>query len=610
MRAKGQVYSRTEPSYCMESVMYDKHELRVMLLVVGIIGIGTRIVEAQTNEALRKVADAYWDTRLERSPARATSIGDFRFNDRLEDLSLAGEERWREKLRGFVSALESIPNAKLSADDALTRDILERTIRDELLVLECGQSYTPIDPLDGPQVRFPLILVSQPFRDVADFRAYVARLEAFPKQIDDVIANLREGVSKGIVAPRVLIEKSLPQIRMHIVKDASQSEFWKPLNDERAKRLSKPDFDEISASIEKAIRLHVVGSYEKLLAFVQGEYLPKCRSTVGIGAVPGGKEAYEKLAFVNMTVKIDPEKVHELGLSEVKRLRDEMSKVQREMGIDGSLDDFIKKMRTDPAQRFKSGEELFSAADVILQRAKSQMPKLFGRLPKADCVMKETEAFRAAASPVAYYNGPAEDGSRPGYYYINLYKPEERLRFTLEALSYHEAVPGHHLQVALHQEMKDLPKFRRYGWFTAYGEGWALYTEKLGYEIGGYADAASRYGQLTFEMWRACRLVVDTGMHHKGWSRQQAIDYMTANTSLAPLDIESEIDRYISWPGQALAYKVGELRILQLRKDAERELGAKFDLKAFHDAILKDGSMPIDMLERRMQEWMKTQPHS
>ena len=587
--------------------MYDKRELRRVLWVVGLIGTGTSSVAAQTNEALRRVADGYWDARLERNPTRATSIGDFRFNDRLEDLSLAGEERWREKLRGFVHAIDALPKAELNADDALTRDILDRTIRDELLVLECGQSYTPIDPLDGPQLRFPLILVSQPFRDAGDFKTYLARLKAFPKQIDDVLTNLREGVSKGVVAPRVLVEKSLPQIRMHIVKDASLSEFWKPLKDERAKKLAKADFDEVSVSIETAIKSDVVPAYAKLLAFVESEYLPKCRSTVGIGALPGGKEAYEKLAFVNMTVKLDPDRVHELGLSEVKRLREAMAKVQTEMNVSGSLDDFIKKMRTDPAQRFKSGEELYAAADVILQRAKSQMPKLFGRLPRADCVMKETEAFRAAASPVAYYNGPAEDGSRPGYYYINLYKPEERLRFTLEALSYHEAVPGHHLQVALHQEMKDLPKFRRYGWFTAYGEGWALYTEKLGYEVGGYADAASRYGQLTFEMWRACRLVVDTGMHHKDWSRQQAIDYMTANTSLAPLDIESEIDRYISWPGQALAYKVGELRILQLRKDAERELGGKFDLKAFHDAILKDGSMPIDMLERRMREWMKTQ---
>jgi uncharacterized protein (DUF885 family) len=261
-------------------------------------------------------------------------------------------------------------------------------------------------------------------------------------------------------------------------------------------------------------------------------------------------------------------------------------------------------MRTDPAQRFKSGEELYSAADAILQRTKPLMPKLFTRLPKADCVMKEIESFRAPASPVAYYNPCPEDFSRPGYYYINVYKPEERLRFTLEALTYHEAIPGHHFQIALDQENTNLPKFRRYGSFTAYVEGWALYTEKLGYEIGGYKDAYSRFGQLTFEMWRACRLVVDTGMHAKGWPRQQAIDFMAANTSLARLDIESEIDRYISWPGQALAYKIGELRILQLRREAEKKLGDKFDLRAFHDALLSGGAMPIDVLEQRMRVWI------
>lgn len=593
--------------------MIANRKRSMALMIVGFAGtlnLAPRDAMAQTNEPLRTLADAYWNARLERHPTRATAIGDSRFNDRLEDLSLDALQRWQAQLRATLASVEALPKQDLNPDDALTRELLERAIRDELLVIDGPDRFTPIDPLDGPHLGFPLILVSQPFRDAKDYRDYIARLHAFPKQVADVIARMREGLAKGIVSPRPIIEKTLPQLQTHIVDDVKASEFWKPIKDERAKRLADADLQEITPAVESAIKTQVVPAYRTLLAFIRDEYLPKCRSSVGIGALPGGKEAYEKLAFVNMTVKQDPDDVHNLGVSEVERLREAMAKVQAEMRVDGTLDDFIRKMRTDPSQRFRSGEELFSAAEAILQRAKSQMPKLFGRLPKADCVMRETEAFRAPASPVAYYNGPAEDGSRPGYYYINLYKPEERLRFTLEALSYHEAVPGHHLQIALHQEMKDLPKFRRYSWFTAYGEGWALYTEKLGYEIGGYADAASRYGQLTFEMWRACRLVVDTGMHYKGWSRQQAIDFMTANTSLAPLDIESEIDRYISWPGQALGYKIGELRILQLRKDAEAKLGAKFDLKAFHDAILKDGSMPIDMLERRMHEWIKSQAAS
>jgi uncharacterized protein (DUF885 family) len=277
------------------------------------------------------------------------------------------------------------------------------------------------------------------------------------------------------------------------------------------------------------------------------------------------------------------------------------------MGFQGTLEEFLTHMRKDPRYRFTSGAELVKAADDTLNRAKTAMPRLFTRLPEADCVMKEIEAYRAAASPVAFYNPTPEDGSRPGYFYINTYRPAERLRFTLEALTYHEAVPGHHLQMALDQENKSLPKFRRYGNFTAYTEGWALYAEKLGYEIGGYKEPADRFGQLTFEIWRACRLVVDTGIHDLRWSRDQAIELLERNTGLARLDIEAEVNRYIAWPGQALAYKIGELRIMKLREQAEAELGARFDLRAFHDRLLLEGAMPIDMLETRMGEWIAKQ---
>jgi prolyl oligopeptidase len=413
---------------------------------------------------------------------------------------------------------------------------------------------------------------------------------------------MRKGVLLGIVSPRVTIEKVVPQIRTHIIDDPAQSEFYKPV--QKTETLSEADRQTVTQEIVQAIRSDVVPAYRKLLQFVESEYLPACRPTVGIGAVPTGDKMYDELAYLNATVKVNADEVHQLGLSEVARIRGEMAKVQKEVGFQGSLDDFLTHMRTDPVQRFKTGEELYAAADAILQRSKPLMSKLFARIPKADCVMKELESFRAPASPVGYYNPSPEDGSRPGYYYINTYSPQERLRFTLEALSYHEAIPGHHFQMALHQENNELPKFRRYGSFPAYVEGWALYSEKLGYEIGGYKDAYSRFGQLTFEMWRACRLVVDTGMHAKGWSRQQAIDFMAGNTSLARLDIESEIDRYISWPGQALAYKIGELRILQLRREAEEKLGKKFDLRAFHDALLADGAMPIDVLETRIRTWI------
>ncbi|MBI1827504.1 MAG: DUF885 domain-containing protein [Planctomycetes bacterium] len=543
---------------------------------------------------------------LERSPIRATEIGDHRYDDRLDDLSPQADERYDAALTALRQEIEKLGANSLQGDDLLTRDLLFRTIDDSLLTgPKLHGRYLPISPLEGPHLRLPLLRVAQPFRNADDFENWIKRLSAFPKQIDDVIANMTEGMSKGVVAPKAVIERVLPQLRIHIVTDAAQSELFKPLAE--SKTLDDAVRERIKKELSETILTRVVPAYKKLLDFLETKYIPAARATVGIGQVPGGDKMYEEMAYLNTTVKISPEKIHEIGLTEVARIRGEMAKIQKEVGFKDSLDQFLEHMRSDPKFRFQTGPELYAAADKLLARAKSQLPKLFGRLPKADCVMKEMEAFRAPQNPVAYYNPAPEDGSRPGYYYINLYKPEERLRFTLEALTYHEAVPGHHLQITLDQENTTLPKFRRYGSYTAYVEGWALYTEKLGYEIGGYQDPYSRFGQLTFEMWRACRLVVDTGMHLKGWSRQQAIDYMAANTSLARIDIENEIDRYISWPGQALGYKIGELRILALRHEAEQKLGGKFDVRAFHDALLSGGAMPIDMLEKRMNEWIEKQ---
>ncbi len=559
----------------------------------------------QAKDSLQSLCDRYWDASMRRSPTRATAIGDYRFNDRLDDLSGDAEKDWADSLDSLLADLRRISSVELSKEAQFTRDLLERSIRDDLLRLAASQQYFALEPLDGPQLQLPLILVSQPFRDSTDFRDYISRLRAFPNQVDDIIANLRKGTSLGLVSPRVLIEKVVPQLRGQIVESAEKSVFHDPI--EKIEVVDPTEREAITVAIVKAIETDVVPAYRKLLDFVEKEYLPKARTTVGIRAVPGGIEIYERLATLSATVTVVPEEVHQLGLAEVERIRGLMSEIKSEVAFEGSLDDFLEQMRSDRKFRFSSREELMEAARSDLSRAKMQLPKLFGRLPKADCVMREIESFRAAASPVAYYNPPPEDGSRPGYYYINTYKPEERLKFTLEALSYHEAVPGHHLQIALDQENTSLPKFRRYGSYTAYVEGWALYTEKLGYEIGGYKGPYNRFGQLTFEMWRACRLVVDTGMHAKGWTRDQAIEFMAKNTSLARVDIENEVDRYISWPGQALGYKIGELRILGLRAEAERELGGKFDLRSFHDALLAGGAMPIDVLETRMRAWISEQ---
>ncbi len=543
---------------------------------------------------------------MRRSPTRATSIGDYRFNDQLDDYSDAAAKQFVLQLKSLQGDLRGISTKELGEDSTLTYQLLERAIQDDITRLELNiDRMLVLEPLEGPHLRLPLILVSQPLRNADDFRAYISRLRAFSKQVDDIIANLKQGLDEGVTSPRIIVARTIPQIREQIVDDPKKSPLYEALS--KIEVVPEPQREEIKTAVVEAIRADVVPSYQKLLKFTEDQYLPKCRETVGLVAFPGGPAMYEKLASLNATVMVKPEDVHALGLREVERIRGEMAKIQKEVDFEGTLDAFLEKMRTDPKFRFSSRDELYETAGNILLRAKSQMPKLFGRLPKADCVMKEIESFRAPASPVAYYNQPPEDGSRPGYYYINVYKPEERLKFTLEALTYHEAVPGHHLQIALDQENTSLPKFRRYGGYTAYVEGWALYTEKLGYEIDGYKGPYNRFGQLTFEMWRACRLVVDTGMHAKNWTREQAIEFMSKNTSLAAVDITNEVDRYISWPGQAIGYKVGELCILSIRAEAEKKLGDKFDLRAFHDALLSGGPMPIDMLESRMRNWINKQ---
>lgn len=562
--------------------------------------------EKEQEAALNQVADRFWDMSMRHSPMRATTIGDYRFNDQLDDLSATAEERWKSDLNGLLDDLRKINAKELGDESRFTHALLERAVRDELVSTELDlRRLLVLEPLEGPHLRLPLLLVSQPFRNLEDFQAYIKRLEGFSRQADDIIANLKDGISKGITSPRVIVAKVIPQIREQVVEDPRQS----PLYDAAKKLEVVPESRRanVEAALIAAIRDSVVPAYSRLLKFAEDEYLAKCRDNVGLMNVAGGAAMYEKLASLNATVPVKPEEVHALGLAEVERIRGAMSAIQKEVAFEGPLDAFLEKMRTDPKFRFSSRDELYETAGNILMRAKAQMPQLFGKLPKADCVMKEIEAFRAPASPVAYYNPPPEDGSRPGYYYINTYKPEERLKFTLEALSYHEAVPGHHLQIALDQENTSLPRFRRYGGYTAYVEGWALYTEKLGYEIDGYKGPYNRFGQLTFEMWRACRLVVDTGMHAKNWTRQQAIEFMSKNTSLAAVDIANEVDRYISWPGQALGYKIGELRIVSLRAEAEKRLGAKFDIRAFHDALLAGGPMPIDMLETRMRAWIAKQ---
>lgn len=562
-------------------------------------------------ERLHGLLDEAWEAQMRWSPTRATSLGDHRYDDRLADLSLAGHAERLGELGGFLERLESIPRAWLSDEDRLNWLVFRHHLQTQLIDAHSGRHLVPVHQLGGPHLGLPLILVSQPFGDLRDYHNYLSRLRAFPPQVDQAIECMRQGIQTGFVPPRVVVEPTLEQMRVHLVADEGTGEFYKPLL-EKANRLKPVEAADIEAALRLAISEQVLPAYQRLHDFVRDEYLPACRETVGIWAVPGGDGIYDRLVKRYTTTNWTPEQIHRIGLRELKRIHAQMDEIRRQQGFDGTLGEYVQHLREDPKYRAPSGSWLLAEYRAILDRAVSRLDGLFERLPQARCIVKEMESFRAASAPVAYYNAAALDGSRPGYFYVNTHQPRQRLTYTTEALTYHEAVPGHHLQFMLHAENESLPMFRRHSYVTAYSEGWALYAEGLGLELGGYTDPLQRIGRLTYEAWRAARLVVDTGIHRFRWTRAQAIAFMEENTALARYNIEREVDRYIAWPGQALAYKIGQLRIRELRTAAKERLGQAFDIREFHDRLLADGALPLDLLTERMNNWMnaKTQANA
>jgi uncharacterized protein (DUF885 family) len=560
-------------------------------------------IPADADARLQKLFDDYWQLKLEESPTRATYLGDHRYDDRLEDLSETARIIGINQRKAMLKQLDAIDLAKASPANRLSADILRHELNDDITAAELPARFIPISQQTGPHITLPLLRLSQPMDSVAACRNYAARLAAFPTQVDQVIDRMREGMKRGIVAPKVIIRKALPAIEAQITEDPKQSELYQTYVRKRAPSAANASVEAAMADATK----QAIDGYRRLYQFLHTEYLPACTDTVGIGHLPGGKQWYETAARLHTTTDKTPHELHQLGLDEVRRINGEMRRIMDKEGFSGSVAEFCEVLRNRPDQQFNSASEMLVEFAAVLRRSDANLPTIFGRLPKAPYELKEIEAFRAPAAPAAYYYQAPDVGSRPAYYYVNTYQPEKRPRFTMEALSYHEAMPGHHLQISLAQENKALPAFRRHSDFTVFIEGWGLYSECLGKELGGYRDDYQEFGRLTFDAWRACRLVVDTGMHYLGWTRQQAIDFMKANTALAQLDIESEIDRYIAWPGQALAYKVGQLEISRMRAEAEQKLGPKFELRSFHDELLAEGALPLDALQRRMADWLARQ---
>ena len=555
------------------------------------------------SEQIHALFDEYWEDRLERYPTWATYLGDHRYDDRLEDLSESADRELQEALTGFLERARTIDASTLSEMDRVSAELFTRILEEDLASLARHDGWMPIQQVSGIHISFPELVATHPFDTVAACDDYVARLRAFPEQVDQVIERMRQGMAAGLVPYRGNVEGALEQVDRLAVGPAASHPVYPP-DDAIGLDIEPAEVDRIRIAIELAIDAAVLPAYRKLGAFLRAEYLPECRGEPSVGALPDGAARYAELAREYTTTDLGPREIHEIGLREVVRIRAEMDEIRRRVAFDGDLAAFFEHLRTDPSFYYDTADALIEGFRTILDRMDAKLPELFGRLPEAPYDLREMEAFRAEAAPAAYYYPPPDDGSRPGYFYVNTHDLSSRPRYTMEALAYHEAVPGHHLQIALQQQL-DLPDFRRHAGFTAFVEGWALYSERLPKEVGLYEDPYSDFGRLTFDMWRACRLVVDTGIHAFGWSRDQAIAYLAENSALARHDIDAEVDRYIAWPGQALAYKIGQLRILELRGRAETALGERFDLREFHDVLLESGAVPLDALEGVVDRWIE-----
>lgn len=575
--------------------------LAALAAVVFCVTAG-RIDAAPADDLARLFADS-WEFSLVEDPLFATHTGDPRFNDRLPREALADQLRRLAAERKFLARLEAIPRDRLERGEQVNYDIFRRLKRDSIAESEFQAYLMPITNRSGFAVSFPELPRGIPLVTVRDFDNYIARLKAFDQYVADNIELMREGIKLGIVPPSVVLAGIDKVLSPHIVDDPTQSLLYKPLAD-MPEGFSKVDRERLMADAKSAIAASVSPGYRKLLDFVTKEYQPACREQVGAAALPRGREFYRHRVRHFTTLDVEPERVHEIGQEEVRRIKAEMEAVIKRAEFKGDFHAFIEFLRVDPRFYVDTPERLMQEVSLVLKRMDGELPKLFKTLPRTPYGVREIPAFVAPHTTTAYYMPPAGDGSRAGFYYVNTYNLKSRPLYEVEALSLHEAVPGHHIQIALQQELQGLPPFRRFSYATAFVEGWGLYAERLGLEVGFYKDPYNDFGRLSYEMWRACRLVVDTGMHYLGWTRAQAIAFMADNTALTLHNITAEVDRYISWPGQATAYKMGELKIRALRKLAEERLAGRFDVREFHDAVLAGGAVPLDVLEDNVEAYI------
>jgi len=576
----------------------------VAIVLLPLVASVSPVRAQQTDSTLHALFSEIWEWELREDPLLATSVGRHEHDDRLPAVGLAAERRRAGRRRAFLERLRALDRATLGREDRISLAMMERRLEMAVRGFELGEHFFPFTSESGFHTALARLPSRMSFRDAGDYRNYLARLRALPAYVEGHLELLRRALETGRTQPRAVLDGLEPTITAHVVAEAEESVFWAP-------------FERFPAAVPEAARQRlrsegraalldsVVPAYRAFLEFFREAYRPAARATVGAGALPDGEAYYRHQIRRYTTLDLSPEEIHRRGLEEVERIRATMDSVIDAVGFDGSFEEFLEFLRTDPRFYVEAPEELLEEASRISKRMDGRLPRLFGTLPRLPYGVAPVPDHLAPNYTAGRYVSPPLGSEEPGWYWVNTHDLASRPLYTLPALTLHEAVPGHHLQHAIQIEIEGLPAFRRHTYISAFGEGWALYAERLGTEIGIYRTPYEHFGRLTYEMWRACRLVVDTGIHAMDWSRERARDFLAANTALSRHEIRTEVDRYISWPGQALSYKIGEMEIRRLRADAEEALGPRFDLRAFHDAILWHGTVPLDVLREEIRRFVR-----
>jgi uncharacterized protein (DUF885 family) len=576
------------------------------LILVSLFLLALPALAADEVAKLHDLFDRSWEIRLKEDPFFATSVGRHEYDDRLPSMTLADLERQTAETKALLAELAAIDRSKLPAGEVVNYDIFQRQLENGIASFELGDYQMPFNADSGFHTGLARMPEEVPLATVKDYDNYLSRLKALPRYMREQIELMRMGLKRGMTVPRATLDGYENTISAHVLDDPTKSVFWVPF-EKIPSNIPEAERERLRREGRAAVVDGAIASYREFLDFYRKEYLPNARKTLAASELPNGRAYYVQQIRQFTSLDLTPEEIHTIGLGEVDRISREMQDVMKQVGFKGDFAAFLKFLRTDPRFYVKTPEDLLARASWIAKRIDGKLPSLFKTLPRLPYTVQPVPAEIAPKYTSGRYVEAPQGSLQSGIYWVNTYKLDSRPLYNLAALTLHEAVPGHHLQIARSRELEDLPNFRRFSYISAFGEGWGLYSEWLGLEAGFYTDPYDNFGRLTYEMWRACRLVVDTGIHSKGWTRQQAIDYMATRTALPLHEVETEVDRYISWPGQALSYKLGELKIKELRKRAEQALGNRFDVREFHDVVLGSGSVPLNVLEDNVVRWIGTQ---